>query len=325
MIKNQNKNQNQNQIQNQIQNQKELRAFVLTIIGEKEFIKYKKPNNIFTFTTIILNWLSIILLYFIFILIINNEISIFILPLLLILVASRQNALNVQVHEASHYSLFQNKKINDYISNLLCGYWIFYSTSEYRNTHNKHHLYLNTSNDPDYTLQFNNFSKKSIIIGFLYDALGLTALNRGKTLVKSFDIDFLGKIFFNLILILIMSIGTNVLNGFLLYLIFWAIPLFCIFPCIIRLRINAEHAKDQNLMEVKNDSFISRSSVGNLFERLLLGSQMEYHFEHHLFPMIPYINLIKIHKHLVDGKFFIKYPQYLNNGYISFWRNIVRS
>ena len=83
-----------------------------------------------------------------------------------IFIATRQNALAVQIHEAAHYHLFKNQKINDKFCNLFASYWIPNDVESYRVNHLKHHRFLHSENDPDKELY--SIQKMKMIIRLIF-------------------------------------------------------------------------------------------------------------------------------------------------------------
>ena len=70
-----------------------------------------------------------------------------------LVIGSRQQALGVLVHDATHYLLFTNRRVNDLVSDLFCAFPLGISTTLYRHTHFKHHRFTNTEGDPDWVWQ----------------------------------------------------------------------------------------------------------------------------------------------------------------------------
>lgn len=66
--------------------------------------------------------------------------------LAVILVGAGQHQLTGLAHEASHHTLFKNRKWNDYLSDWLCMFPMFSTTHHYRLQHIAHHQF---TNDPD--------------------------------------------------------------------------------------------------------------------------------------------------------------------------------
>lgn len=309
-------------IQNHLRNQ--IKSYFLN--GDMSILyKISFYNSLLT---VIMNYLIIVALFYLGNIILSGQFYFY--PLLLIimfLMATRQNALNVQVHEGSHYLLCVNQKLNDIFCNFSSSYLIFYSVEEYRSVHMLHHRFLNTTQDPDLYLYQRNFNLRQILKGFFEDAIGLSAWRRAIASNKNIKFSYtFWKIFINTIILCLLVISFNVLNGIMLYILLWLIPLFCIFPMIIRVRINAEHADVLPSNKKLEMPFISRTSIGGFLERFLFGAQMEFHFEHHIFPSIPYSKLNTLHKILKENDFFKdENSNYLNESYISFWKKSINN
>src|SRR5262245_58479656 len=74
----------------------------------------------------------------------------FYLASVVVIGAWTQNRLACLVHEASHYSLFKNRVLNDVMANLLVAFPFFGVISNYRIGHWGHHRYVNDpQKDPD--------------------------------------------------------------------------------------------------------------------------------------------------------------------------------
>jgi fatty acid desaturase len=49
---------------------------------------------------------------------------------------------------------------------------------------------------------------------------------------------------------------------------------------------------------------MSRTTVASFLQFLVVGARMDYHFEHHLFPTLPYYRLRELHRDLHRAGFF---------------------
>jgi fatty acid desaturase len=77
--------------------------------------------------------------------------SAWLLPLCVLIVASRQRALGIFVHDATHKHLCRNTRINDLVARYLLALPLFEDFTSYRRNHTNHHRHLgHDSNDPDY-------------------------------------------------------------------------------------------------------------------------------------------------------------------------------
>lgn len=91
--------------------------------------------------------------------------------------AGRQLCLAILMHDASHKSLFKNKKINDFVGEWLCARPIWNDLQKYRVHHVRHHAKTSTPDDPDLSLVAGfPVSKKSLTRKFLRDLTGITGL-----------------------------------------------------------------------------------------------------------------------------------------------------
>jgi fatty acid desaturase len=61
-------------------------------------------------------------------------------------IGASQHQLGAVIHEATHYALFKNRKLNELASDYLGGFPIYTSTQSYRLHHFAHHQFVN---DPD--------------------------------------------------------------------------------------------------------------------------------------------------------------------------------
>ena len=50
----------------------------------------------------------------------------------------------------------------------------------------------------------------------------------------------------------------------------------------------------------------------------LIGARMEYHFEHHVLPTVPFRGLRSLHARLDDSGLFLKERAVLSGGYVRF-------
>jgi fatty acid desaturase len=222
-------------------------------------------------------------------------------------IGCRQHALAIIVHDAAHSRLFKNQKINDLVSNLFCAYPLFIRTETYRENHLKHHQFLNSENDPDWTrkrgLKEWTFptSRLGFISSLLLETLGKgiftnlsrfmrfgSSSNQEKATRKSVPL----RIIYYIILICCVSVNRM----WPTVILFWLVPAFTVLPALLRLRSVAEHFG----LSQHNELTSSRNVCASIIERTLFAPHfVGYHLAHHLYPSVPFYNLKKLHQFLM--------------------------
>ena len=97
------------------------------------------------------------------------------------------------------------------------------------------------------------------------------------------------------------------------------------YPMILRLKTITEHFHP-GLREPKTVHWIARTSYAGWLQNHLVGARMEYHFEHHVLPTIPYRGLKRLHRRLGETDLFSRNREVLSHGYVLFLtRAVVRS
>lgn len=272
----------------------------LTILDPKKtYVAYA----ILIFTTILVINFSIYL---------TNYNYLFYIPCIFI-IAGRQGALLQLVHEASHYLVSKNQKVNDFFGKYLCAFPIGINFNGFRSGHNNHHINTATEKDSPTDLdKYKEVSTKKINLYklFLKDIIGISALevflsygkNNKVNNNKSFKF-LLTLLKLSLIQLIILSLFKfNILN----YIFFWILPLVSPHMFLMRIRGLAEHGQSNQLgCKVENNSagtYYTRSfltpvksyknKIFIFLEKILIGSfNVHYHHEHHIFPNIPWYNL----------------------------------
>lgn len=258
----------------------------------------------------------------------------------LVVIGGRQLGLAIVMHEAAHRTLFNNRKLNDWVGNWLAAYPIYLCANMYRLHHLDHHGKTWGDTDPDRILAEGfPVSKMSMTRKVLRDLLGMTGLkqligtsyvaykvirrepvNQG-TLPLRLDRERMIK----------MVVGTLVTNGILfgflwglghpmLYLL-WFGAWMTTSKLVVRLRSMAEHA----LVATPDpgDPFgNTRTTLTRWWERLFVAPHnVGFHLEHHLVITIPQYKLGRFHRMLeergmLDGAC-------IEKGYARVFRNMV--
>jgi fatty acid desaturase len=252
------------------------------------------------------------------------------------ILGGRHLALAILMHDASHYSLFKSKKLNDVVGSWLCAYPTWQDLRRYRPHHHAHHKFAGTEKDPDIDLVAGfPLSKKSLARKFLRDLTGISGLKRfyglllmdlgfirytvSSSVVKldqkrrSWK-DYLISAFINLHGVII----TNVVLFFILKFFnhpelytLWIVSYLIPFSLFVRIRSIAEHAcTEMDLDPLKN----TRTTYANFLARITVAPHyVNYHLEHHYLMTVPHFQFKKMHQMLLSRGVFKK--GYLSKGY----------
>jgi fatty acid desaturase len=231
---------------------------------------------------------------------------------LVIVITTRVNALSVMIHEAVHGCLARRRRWNDLIGNACAGWWILNTVEGYRGAHNRHHRYLHTPRDPDLGSYLVPKGMVAVARRVAEDLFGITAARRAIFLdrsqrestsrLRSF-VNHLGMTTCQLILLAVFVVPNGVVVGVMCYVVFWVVPVGCLYPLLLRLKTITEHF-DGVIRSHPGTVLVSRTSASGWLQDRLIGARMEYHFEHHVFPTIPYRGLQRLHRTLVQRGFF---------------------
>lgn len=248
-----------------------------------------------------------------------------------------QNAIITWTHEASHSNLNRNKKLNDRVADFLLAGPAGISVNQYRWHHVAHHKYLG---DPEKEVEL--VAWLCVRGGHLFSeiarhCLGLSALNiirRKKRFTqpgathpppppRS----------------VAAWAGFIVMNGALfalcwwqgvwfLYLLLWVAPLFTIGLMLSNLRTVVEHQTSAETCDFPRMPMLGFTRVVECswLERVLIAPiGLHYHFEHHLFPSVPYHRLPEVRAALRRKGFYEQPGIVKERGYLrTLWRLSMR-
>lgn len=278
------------------------------------------------FLELVLLWLVIFGIFFL----ITTFPKVYIIIPAVLFLGGKQLACAVLMHDCAHFSVFSNKRVNDFIGRWLGGFILFNHMDSYRHYHQQHHVTTGTAEDPDLLLTRGYpTSKKSMIRKFSRDLSGITGVKSFFALVmmalgylkytQAGEVKrtpkaerqvnwkwLIGPIVINVVFYLILSF----LFEPWIYLI-WLLAYFTSFQFCIRVRAMAEHSMvEDSTNPIRN----TRTTKANVIERLLFAPyNVNYHVEHHMLMTVPSYNLPKMHKLLMERGFYEK--GLLANGY----------
>ncbi len=255
-----------------------------------------------------------------------------------LLMGLRMNAFGVILHEGSHGFLAKSRKVNDLLCNWSIAFWTINSVEEYRPTHRLHHRYLGQERDPDRVFYLVPPRRGALTSLLAQDLVGVTAFRRATTRISGTSQAsgappslltrpklLLGKVVTQLVVLGQFLVFQGFPRGLLFYGAFWLVPIVCMYPMILRLKTITEHY-DPGLRNPNNVQWTARTSYAGWLQNHWVGARMEYHFEHHVLPTIPYQGLKRLHRQFDDTGLFDRHREVLSHGYVRFLvRAVIRS
>lgn len=218
--------------------------------------------------------------------------------LVLIIIGSRMRALGNLLHEAAHFKLFRNRKLNNTAGQALCAGPIFINYKRYVADHKLHHRNLwRNAKDPDLALyiltktedsslerqSFAMFIGKHVLLVIapvmpMWRLCRDTIRDLGR-LIKVCLLAITGIV----LPLTVPSVATEVV------VFCWIVPWFTTFQCISYWAELGEHGG----LRQHGWSWGSRNWRGNVVTRWLIGSHSDdpYHLLHHWFPSVPHHRL----------------------------------
>jgi fatty acid desaturase len=234
-----------------------------------------------------------------------------------ILIGTRQHALFVIAHDAAHYLLYEDRKLNDFVGRAAATVQGL-SMCTYRVIHRLHHNNLYTELDPDTALHGGYPRGKAYLAKkLLKDLTGFTAwktyayfLGGAPALNTSTNVAIRplddtseklrrdAKSDRNVVIAFhVATLAFFAWSGFLVqYLVLWVLPLVTVVQAILRLRAIAEHGATTDF------SSPLTAARTNLLPAwlawLVFPHHVNYHIEHHLYASVPHYHLPALHREM---------------------------
>jgi fatty acid desaturase len=255
------------------------------------------------------------------------------------IIGTRQHALGVLAHDASHHLVAHSLFWNDLLGNFLSAYPLSFTVEGFRTTHLRHHWYLETPADPskisiehhpgEWTFPM---SKWNFIGMVLRDLTGLSQKSSASLLGYLWEIPGGRRKHI---------IRLSALHGFFIilcaatghiwtYVLLWVLPLFTVAVACYRIRSIAEHSgigpQEERYKRDNVDSLITtRTTVGNpILGFIFAPYNISYHTEHHLYPYVPVFRLNQLHRRLRDNPVY-KSKAHITRGYLQLFRELIVS
>jgi len=244
--------------------------------------------------------------------------------LALFVIGTRQLGMAVIMHEAAHHTLFENRKLNNWVGNWLAAYPVWADVHPYRSYHLKHHAHTGGPGDPDLGLVAPfPITRDSLWRKVWRDLSGQTGWKQAVAVAKR-DLGMAGRktqrdfvksdaepdVGWHKIAPVVVSnavlFGILALAGHPALYLLWVISWLTTYRLVTRIRSIAEHAMARNA----EDPFLNtRTTETTPLSRLFIApNRVNYHLEHHLLMTVPHYNLPRFHemlreKGLLEGAF----------------------
>jgi len=265
-----------------------------------EIAELLEPNDWHSMVTLAFTW-GLIAAAFALVATLPNPLTILVA---LCVIGTRQLGLAVVMHEASHRTLFSNRRLNDWAGQWLGAYPIWADVETYRPYHLQHHAKTGTPDDPDIGLARPfPITRASLRRKIWRDLSGQTGWKFARGSWKRTFGGWssggaarraaTGVLVTNLVLLTLLTLAGSPS----LYLL-WVVAWLTVNTLVTRIRSIAEHALTAETSEPLRNT---RTTEVRWWERLLLApNRVNYHLEHHLLMTVPHYNLPRMHRMLLD-------------------------
>ncbi len=242
-------------------------------------------------------------------------------PLLYILavlvIGSRQHALLILGHDASHFRTLPVRWQNDLFANIFMMWPTFASVEGFRKFHGTHHQYTGLQNDgnrhiwythdaagelaPDWQfpktragLVWVLIKRGAFLTGLFWIVRGLI----GATLIPSPPWMRAARFTFYAS----VAGALTYFGGWYAFLLYWIVP-FCTWHIVAQyVRLICEHSAVESDEE---EYSITRTTIPTWLERIfILPCNIGYHLEHHWYPSVPFYRLPELHQALMERQGF---------------------
>jgi fatty acid desaturase len=227
-------------------------------------------------------------------------------------IGSRQHALMILGHDASHYRYLPTRWQNDLFANLFLMWPMFASVEGFRKFHGTHHQYTNLPADGNRHIWYTHDAAGELEPGWKFPktraGLALVLLRRAFFFTGIFWI-FRGLVGSFLIpsphwmlaakLAFYASVagGLTFFGAWYAFLLYWLVP-YCTWHIAVQyVRLICEHSAVESDEE---EYAITRTTVPTWLESIfVLPRNVGYHLEHHWYPSVPFYRLPELHQQLM--------------------------
>lgn len=255
--------------------------------------------------------------------------SLWVDALVFILIGTFQYHMNVLGHDGLHGSLFRRRRWNDFASRFFLHGPSFSPFSILKKNHFHHHRFVGADHDHDrqyyanegkdtvWRLQF--WLLKSLVGGMFFPILiKLLRRPKGSTTAPTIDRELVwdGA---SLVLSQALILAVFWASGHpWSYFIFWVLPFITVATGLNSIRSCLEHIDLEAVTTAHAYSF----RPGRVEAFFLSPYRMCYHWEHHLYPSVPYTRLVELSRFLKSEETLNVHPSYFKK--LSRWKKTER-
>ncbi len=220
--------------------------------------------------------------------------NIFTVCMAILIIGNRQHGLTIMGHEGTHFRICENRKLNDFLANILCFWAIGLTGDGYRKLHKQHHQNTGTEHDPELAHKQSRAPQWDLPAGplrilkyALSDLAGMSLPDYW--IIVSYSKPDHKSDYLPLFLWHALSTGVCLALGLWWVPIIWYFSLVTSFMMSFRLRLWLEH---------QGTSDTHRLHLTKIQGALLAPHNIWLHWEHHKYSSIPYYNLPKARNHM---------------------------
>lgn len=223
--------------------------------------------------------------------------------------------LNILGHEAAHRLLFPNRRANDFVGRWLLAYPTFQAFEAYRRVHFAHHRDEMGPDEPDlalyrgYPISADSWHRK-----LRRDLFGQSALKNFRGLWHS--VRQKRREALQIVAVQLVLLGASLAAG-----AWWAYPVWILSWSTLwkfsnRLRAIAEHGGMERSDDRRRTTHVIRQTP--LARYLMVPYNTGWHLAHHVDMGVPWRNLPRLHRELVDSGWVVPEVEYPT--YRAFWK-----
>jgi fatty acid desaturase len=234
------------------------------------------------------------------------------------IIGGRMHALGVLIHDFAHYRFISDKRLSEWVGDLLLAWPLGTTVDGYRRNHLAHHRYTNTGQDPDWVIKLGTqeftFPQTwqyvlANLAGYFIGTSSYRDLRMITRRLKAGEPAPLGYRVARLSFYVAVAIALTLTGTWVGFLLYWAVPFFTTLLLLLYVRSVAEHFGG---MEYDHELTSSRTVYPHRWETIFFAPHnVNYHLDHHLYPSVPFYNLPKLHALLLAD------PEYRSTAHLT--------